>query len=77
MTTVELGCVCLNISSVAAQNWDVTWVYRSQVYLNEDEDDVTRKKFRGYGGCNFADRKELWVVNPSCVAALPGLGSGE
>ena len=43
MTTVELGCVCLNISSVAAQNWDVTWVYRLQVYLNEDEDDVTRK----------------------------------
>jgi len=30
--------------------------------LNEDEDDVTRKKIGGCGGCNFADRKELWVV---------------
>ena len=40
-----------------------------QVYLNEDEDDVTRKKFAGFGGCNFADRKELWVVIP--VASQP------
>ena len=71
MTTVELGCVCLNISSVAAQNWDVTWVYRLQVYLNEDEDDVTRKKFRGYGGCNFADRKEPWVVIPVASQRFP------
>ena len=35
-----------------------------QVYLNEDEDDVTRKKFGGCGGCNFAHRKELRVVIP-------------
>ena len=47
-----------------------------QVYLNEDEDDVTRKKFRGCGGCNFADRKELWVVIP-VASQLLGLGSGE
>ena len=42
-----------------------------QVYLNEDEDDVTRKKFRGYGGCNFADRKELWVVIPVASQRFP------
>jgi hypothetical protein len=49
----------------------------SQVYLNEDEDDVTRKKLGGCGGCHFAERKELWVVIAGCVAALPRLGSGE
>ena len=42
-----------------------------QVYLNEDEDDVTRKKFRGCGGCNFADRKELWVVIPVASQRFP------
>jgi hypothetical protein len=44
-----------------------------QVYLNEDEDDVTRKKLENVE----ADRKELRVVTPGCGAALPGLGSGE
>jgi hypothetical protein len=39
-----------------------------QVYLNEDEDDVTRKKF---GGCNLADRKELWVVIPVASQRFP------
>ena len=48
-----------------------------QVYLNEGEDDVTRKKIGGREGRNFADRKELRVVIPGFVAALPGLGSGE
>ena len=33
-----------------------------QVYLNKNEDDVTRKKFAGCGGGNFAHQKELWVV---------------
>ena len=42
-----------------------------QVYLNEDEDDVTRKKARGYGGCNFAHRKELWVVIPVASQRFP------
>ena len=45
-----------------------------QVYLNEDEDDVTRKNLpdvevvilQGAVGCH-----------PGCVSALPGLGSGE
>ena len=41
-----------------------------QVYLNEDEDDVT-KKFAGCGGCNFADRKELWVVIPVASQRCP------
>ena len=42
-----------------------------QVYLNEDEDDVTRKKFAGCGGGNFADRKELWVVIPVASQRFP------
>ena len=42
-----------------------------QVYLNEDEDDVTRKKFGGCGGCNFAHRKELWVVIPVASQRFP------
>ena len=25
---------------------------------------LQENKFRGCGGCNFADRKELWVVIP-------------
>ena len=32
--------------------------------MNEDEDDVTRKKFDDVEVCNFADRKELWVIIP-------------
>ena len=67
---MELGYVCLNIA-VAAQNWDRTWFFVYQVYLNEDEDDVTRKKFRGCGGGNFADRKELWVVIPVASQRFP------
>ena len=42
-----------------------------QVYLNEDEDDVTREKFRGCGGCNFAHRQELWVVIPVASQRFP------
>jgi hypothetical protein len=42
-----------------------------QVYLNEDEDDVTRKKFAGCGGCNFAHRKQLWVVIPVASQRFP------
>ena len=42
-----------------------------QVYLNEDEDDVTRKKFAGCGGGKFADRKELWVVIPVASQRFP------
>jgi hypothetical protein len=48
-----------------------------QVYLNEDADDVTRKKLAGCGGCDFAHWKELWVVIPGCVSALPGFGFPE
>jgi hypothetical protein len=46
-----------------------TTVY--QVYLNEDEDDVTRKKFGRCGGCNFAHRKGLWVVIPVASQRFP------
>ena len=42
-----------------------------QIYLNEDEDDVTRKKFGGFGGCNFAHRKELRVVIPVASQRFP------
>jgi hypothetical protein len=42
-----------------------------QVYLNEDEDDVTRKKIGGCGGCNFADRKELRAVIPVASQRFP------
>jgi hypothetical protein len=47
----------------------ISVVYR--VYLNEDEDDVTRKKFGGCGGCNFADRKELRFVIPVALQRFP------
>ena len=39
--------------------------------LNEDEDDVTRKKFAGCGGSNFADQKELWVIIPVASQRFP------
>jgi len=48
-----------------------------QVYLNEAEDDVTRKNLEDVEVVISPDRKELWVVIPGCVSALPGLGSGE
>jgi hypothetical protein len=54
---------------VCLMNTRISVVY--QVYLNEDENDVTRKKFGGCGGCNFADRKELWVVIPVASQRFP------
>jgi hypothetical protein len=35
-----------------------------QIYLNEAEDDVTRKKFDDVEVANIAARKQLWVVIP-------------